>query len=219
LGDEGEQVTTDARAIDRPEVRLGPVPARSLGMLGWLAATAAALATRGERPRVLTTLARHRRLFRWWLPFAGSLLLRSELPRADVELVVLRTACNCRSWYEWAQHVALAERVGLPGPVVAAVPRWAEQDVFTPRQRLLLAATDELHGRRAITDATWAPLAAELREPELIELCMLVGHYEMLAMTLNSLGVEAEPSALASLDAGAAGTAGRLAGALTRARR
>jgi hypothetical protein len=48
---------------------------------------------------------------------------------------------------------------------------------------------------------------------------MLVGHYEMLAMTLNSLGVEAEPSALASLDAGAAGTAGRLAAALTRARR
>jgi hypothetical protein len=26
----------------------------------------------------------------------------------------------------------------------------------------------------------------------LIELCMLIGHYEMLAMTLNSLGVEPE---------------------------
>ena len=63
------------------------------------------------------------------------------------------------------------------------------------------------------------PLAAELREPELIELCLLVGHYEMLAMTLNSLGVEAEPGALASLDADTAGTAGRLAAALTRARR
>jgi alkylhydroperoxidase family enzyme len=186
-------------------------------MLARVVATVAARATGGERPRVLTTLARHRRLFRWWLPFAGGLLLRSELPRADVELVVLRTACNCRSWYEWAQHVALAERAGLPGPVVAAVPSWADHDLFTPRQRLLLLATDELHARRTITDATWAPLAAELREPELIELCMLVGHYEMLAMTLNSLGVEAEPAVLAGLDTGPAGTAGRLAAALTRA--
>jgi alkylhydroperoxidase family enzyme len=188
-------------------------------VLARLVAAVAARATGGERPRVLTTLARHRRLFRWWLPFAGVLLLRSQLPRADVELVVLRTACNCRSWYEWTHHVALAELAGLPGPVVAAVPSWADHDRFTPRQRLLLLATDELHARRTITDSTWARLAAELREPELIELCMLVGQYEMLAMTLNSLGVEAEPGALARLDAATAGTAGRLAAALTRARR
>jgi alkylhydroperoxidase family enzyme len=214
------QVITDTQGnAARSRVRLGPAPARSLGLLARLAVAVAARATGGEPPRVLTTLARHRRLFRWWLPFAGTLLLRSELPRADVELVVLRTACNCRSRYEWAQHVALAERAGLPGPVVAAVPSWADHDRFTARQRLLLLATDELHARQAITDPTWARLTAELREPELIELCMLVGHYEMLAMTLNSLGVEAEPGALARLDAGTAGIAGRLAAELTRARR
>jgi hypothetical protein len=55
-----------------------------------------------------------------------------------------------------------------------------------------------------ITDATWAMLAADLRETELIELCFLVGHYEMLAMTLNSLGVRPEPSALRILDGQAA---------------
>jgi alkylhydroperoxidase family enzyme len=33
---------------------------------------------------------------------------------------------------------------------------------------------------------------AHLSETELIELCMLVGHYEMLAMTINSLGIEPE---------------------------
>jgi hypothetical protein len=41
--------------------------------------------------------------------------------------------------------------------------------------------------------------AAGGSERQLIELCRLVGHYEMLAMTLNSLGVEPEPSALARL--------------------
>jgi 4-carboxymuconolactone decarboxylase len=205
--------------VGRPESRVAPVPLRALGPVARLVATAAARATRGESPRVLTTLARHRRLFRWWLPFAGMLLLRSELPRADVELVVLRTACNCRSWYEWAQHVPLAARAGLERAAIEAVPTWADHDLWTARQCLLLLATDELHARRMITDSTWAMLAAQLGDHELIELCMLVGHYEMLAMTLNSLDVEAEPSALAALDAGTARTAGRLHTALTRARR
>lgn len=203
----------------RPGVRVAPVPTRALGSVAWLVSSVAALVTRGERPRVLTTLARHRRLFRWWLPFAGVLLLRSELPRVDVELVVLRTACNCRSRYEWAQHVTLAARAGLAPEAVRAIPRWAGHDGWTARQRLLLAATDELHERRMITDVTWAALATELRDRELIELCMLVGHYEMLAMTLNSLGVEPEPSALAALDAAAAGTAERLDADLAGSRR
>ena len=137
----------------RPGVRVAPVPTRALGSVAWLVSSVAALVTRGERPRVLTTLARHRRLFRWWLPFAGVLLLRSELPRVDVELVVLRTACNCRSRYEWAQHVTLAARAGLAPEAVRAIPRWAGHDGWTARQRLLLAATDELHERRMVTDA------------------------------------------------------------------
>ena len=43
-----------------------------------------------------------------------------------------------------------------------------------------------------IGDELWAQLARQLDEVRLIELCMLIGHYEMLAMTLNSLGVEPE---------------------------
>jgi hypothetical protein len=34
-----------------------------------------------------------------------------------------------------------------------------------------------------------------------MELCFLVGHYEMVAMTLNSLGVEPEPTTLDRLGA------------------
>jgi hypothetical protein len=36
----------------------------------------------------------------------------------------------------------------------------------------------------------WLPL---LRDDELIELCMLAGHYEMLAMTLNTLRIAPDP--------------------------
>ncbi|MGB2710706.1 MAG: carboxymuconolactone decarboxylase family protein, partial [Conexibacter sp.] len=65
---------------------------------------------------------------------------------------------------------------------------------WTARRALLLRAADELHADGRIGDELWAGLVQELDERRLIELCMLVGHYEMLAMTLLSLGVE--PDAL-----------------------
>jgi len=49
-----------------------------------------------------------------------------------------------------------------------------------------------LHTDRKISDATWQALARDLSHTQLIELCMLAGHYEMLAMTLRSLGVQAD---------------------------
>ena len=71
--------------------------------------------------------------------------------------------------------------------------RWGpEADGWSERQALFLRAADELHADGRIGDELWARLARQLDQVRLIELCMLVGHYEMLAMTLNSLGVEPE---------------------------
>jgi len=195
-------------------VRIPPAPLKELGPLAQVAAWVIGRATVGEPLHVFTTLGRHRRLFRSWLPFAGTMLLGTRLPRADVELVVLRTACNCCARYEWAQHAPLARKAGLSAAVINAVPAWQQREALTARQRLLLTATDELHLHKVVTGATWAELTATFDEREVIELCMLVGHYEMLAMTLNSLGVQPEPSAEAALDESTRQTADGLQAAL-----
>ena len=193
-----------------PAVRVTPAPRRSLGPLARLAAGVTARATRGEAPRVFTTLGRHPRLFRTWLRFSATLLLRGDLPAADRELVILRTAWRCGSWYEWAQHGALAPRGGLSAHDLERVVEGPMAAGWGPRQRLLIEAADELHDHRVITDHTWESLVTELTERQLIELCLLVGHYEMLAMTLNSLGVEPESTTLAQLSGQAAKAAERL---------
>lgn len=197
------------------EVRIPPLSPRELGplarLVSWAAAKSGGSPTR-EHPRVFTTLGRDRRLMRTWLPFAGSLLFRSRLRRADVELVVLRTACNCSSPYEWVQHVPLAQRAGVPRAAIAAIAAWREHDdAFGSHQLALLRATDELHEARVVSAETWRRLSSEATELQLIELCMLVGQYEMTAMTLNSLGVEPEPDVLLALDDEAAEVARRLA--------
>lgn len=186
--------------------------------LGTFIAAAAGRVTHTEPLRIFTTLSRHRRLFRSWLPLACVLLLRGDLPRADRELLVLRTAWNCGCWYEWVQHAGMATSHGLAPQLIDAIPGWSACAWWSPRQRHLLRAADELHDLRVITDDTWAGLAGELRDTELIELCFLVGHYEMLAMTLNSLDVQPEPGALRAITGSRAQVAGVLRAVLRSAR-
>jgi alkylhydroperoxidase family enzyme len=215
-------MTADRLAADplrQPSVRVPPTARGLLGRAAQSLAQATAQRVGMELPHVFPTIARHPRLFRWWLPFASTLLFRVDLPRAEVELVVLRTAWNCSSWYEWAQHVGLAQRAGLSvGDVLLVQEGWRAEG-WTPRRQLLLRAVDELHIHRVVSDETWDALAEQLTEREQIELCFLVGHYEMLAMVLNSLGVEAEQSALDRLDRQALTATHELRGQLAKRRR
>jgi alkylhydroperoxidase family enzyme len=149
----------------------------------------------GRDMNIFATLARHPRLLKRWAAFGGVLLYRGELPARERELLILRTAWNCGADYEWGQHVRIGLDAGLTADEVAAVtgdgaaesPGWSEADAA------LLRAADELHADAHIGDGTWALLAGRWSEAQLIELCMVVGQYHLVAFTLNSLGVQREP--------------------------
>jgi alkylhydroperoxidase family enzyme len=182
------EATAAARGANGP--RITPGSTRELGRVNTAITKGIGAAVGGAPPHVFTTLARHRRLFRRWLPFAGALMPGGVLPREESELLILRVAHNCGSEYELFQHERLAEEAGLSREEVERAGLGPAAEGWTDRQRLLLRAADELHDKRTIPRDLWDELAAILDEVELIELCMLVGHYEMLAMTLNALAVE-----------------------------
>jgi alkylhydroperoxidase family enzyme len=174
-----------------PAPRVAPGGRREIGPINSvIAAIARRVARTRNAPRVFTTLARHRRLFRAWLRFAGRLMPGGKLPRSDTELVILRVSVNCGSDYEWDHHVALGRRAGLRDEQIARVGDGPDADVWSERERALLRATDELARDHVIGEPTWTALRAHYDERQLIELCLLAGHYEMLAGALNSLGVQ-----------------------------
>lgn len=182
--------------MSAPAPRITPGDSAQIGLVNAAITRVLGRATGGSPPNVFTTLARHRALFRRWLRFAGTLMPGGILPRADSELVILRVAHNCGSEYEWGHHERLGALAGLDADQIARVREGPAASGWTGREALLLRAADELHSpARAISDELWRELAAELDERELIELCMLAGHYEMLAMTLNSLRVQPDPPA------------------------
>ena len=142
----------------------------------------------GSEANIFTTLVRAPGLTRRWLPFGGR-LLAGKLPADHRELLILRTAWNCQAEYEWAQHVPIAKAAGISAETVARIPDGpgAGWEGF---ELTLLQAADELHHDWCIGEQTWEQLAREYDEEQLIEVPMLVGHYHMVAMTLNSLGIE-----------------------------
>jgi alkylhydroperoxidase family enzyme len=141
-------------------------------------------------PNIFTTLGQHPRLFRAWLHYSAHLMPFGQLPRRDTELVILRVAWQCRSAYEWHQHVPIALRVGLTADEVAGVADRTSADGFTERQRTLLAVSDELLARRMLSDSTWSDVQATLGNREAIELCLLIGNYQGLASTIGGLGIQ-----------------------------
>ena len=146
----------------------------------------------GPTTNIFTTLVRHPGLFRRWLPFGGK-LLSGKLPARERELLILRTAWRCGSEYEWGQHVLMAKAAGVDAEEIERVKEDPDAAGWDPFDATLLRAADELHDASCIGDEVWSALAQRYDERQLIEVTMLVGHYHLVAFTLNSLGVEREP--------------------------
>lgn len=170
--------------------RIAPGTRAELGLLNWVLIQAGGRLARTGAPNVMTTLGRHRGLFRRWVFFAGGLMPGGKLPRQDTELVILRVAHLCASAYELDHHERIGARVGLSTEQIERASAGATADGWSPRHAAILQATDELHADQCIAEVTWTRLRVHLDERELIELCLLAGHYTMLAGALNSLGVQ-----------------------------
>lgn len=183
--------------------RIAPGGRDELGRVTWVLLTVASRRLGGPVPNIMLVLGRHRKLFKPWLWFASRLMPNGSLPAEDSELMILRVGARCGSEYERAHHTALGRKAGLGADVIAwtaaplgsSEPAPAGNGIDPARAALLVAATDELIDDHVISDHTWDGLSRLYAEHELIELCMLVGHYAMLAGTLNSVGIQLEPDA------------------------
>lgn len=176
----------DASLI-RPRIPLGG--RRELGLFGWLFCKLAARIWGVPQIHLFTTLGQHKRLFWSWAPFGGVLMRRGRLPQSDTELVILRVGHLRGCEYELQQHRRLAARRGIVADTQAKIFAGPPLDGLSERQRALMVGIDELIGTRTMTPASWQSLVGHLDRRQLIEFVTLVGQYDALAMTLNTLQV------------------------------
>jgi 4-carboxymuconolactone decarboxylase len=148
--------------------------------------------TAAEVLGVWSTCANAPALCKAWLEFTDYLLRESTLPIRDRELLILRIGYLNQGAYEWAAHRGLALSVGISEQelkditIGSAAAGWNEWD------STLLRAAEELHEVALVSDETWVQLEGRYDKRQMMEVVFTVGQYNMVAMYLNSLGVQFE---------------------------
>jgi alkylhydroperoxidase family enzyme len=150
-----------------------------------------AFRTRGPAPNVLATMLHHPALAGSFNRFGNVLLQQPVIGHRARELMLLRVAWRTRARYEWVHHVRLVSQYGLDATDVAAVAEGTSPS-WTPLERDLVAATDQLLDCYRIDDETWSRLSEHLDEKQLVELPFIVGAYTCLAMAFNSWDLQVE---------------------------
>lgn len=145
----------------------------------------------GDSPmNIFATLAHHPKLLKRWLVFGNHVLAKSSLPARERELVILRTGWNCRSQYEFGQHTMIGSRDGLGAGEIAALCGAVDDHPWSPSDRALIVAADDLHADQCIGDDAWAALTEHWDDQQVLDVIFAVGQYTLVSMALNSLGVQ-----------------------------
>jgi 4-carboxymuconolactone decarboxylase len=138
---------------------------------------------------VLATMVRHPDLTCAYLRFNAYLLIDSTLSARVREVALLRVVHRRDCEYLWSHHVPIAQRAGLTAAEIDAI-RYDE--VTNDLDRVAIRAVDELDEHSTISDTTWAELGRHFDDRQRMDLVFTVGGYCLLAMAVNTFGIEDE---------------------------
>ncbi|WP_077087306.1 carboxymuconolactone decarboxylase family protein [Mycobacterium rhizamassiliense] len=175
-------------------LRLTPLPADE-----WDDRTRAALASLipAERANpvgagnILATLVRHPELTRVYLPFNAYLLRGSSLSPRIREVALLRVVLRRDCEYLWSHHLPIAHREGLTDQDIDAI---RDGKLADETDQAVLLATDDLVDRGTISTPVWDELGRHFDDSQRMDLVFTIGGYALLAMAVNTFGIEEEKS-------------------------
>src|ERR671919_2919267 len=129
-----------------------------------------------------------------WFDLNQAVRYGTEIDGQCRELAVIRVAIlNNVEYVTRAHGPAYALKEGLTPAQVEALADWAASNLFTDKQRTLLAYVDAVTRNIDVPDAVFADVRRYFTERQMVELTMLIGAYNMLTRFLHALKVDPEP--------------------------
>ncbi len=150
----------------------------------------AKIETSGKPFNVYKTMANAPDLFKRWTVFATHIMFKNSLSVRDREFLILRIGWLTQSGYEFSQHVRIAYDNGFTEDEIERIKTGAGAGGWDEKEEALLRAAEELHGDAFISDGTWATLNKHYDTENIADIIFTVGNYNLLAMALNSFGVQ-----------------------------
>ncbi len=143
-----------------------------------------------DKNPVLRTFAHHPALANAFSPLNVHLLSANTLPVKQRQIAIMRTAWITGAVYMWSSHLGTSMSVGLSPEMYAPIQRGAQDPYFTPFERIVVLATEELVRDRFIGDANWQALMAEWDNRQMLDFMFTVGCYAMVAGAMKSTGAQ-----------------------------
>jgi 4-carboxymuconolactone decarboxylase len=151
------------------------------------------LRARGTRPLNLHRVYGNApKLARPSLAMAQALRHDAIVSRADKELIILRATQLARGDYPFGQHRRLAISCGITVEQIESLARWRESNLFSDRQRAVLAFADGMASQEGVDDATFEAMKAFFSAQEIVELTMNAAFYTANSLISRTLRITAE---------------------------
>ncbi|NQW24078.1 MAG: carboxymuconolactone decarboxylase family protein [SAR202 cluster bacterium] len=112
------------------------------------------------------------------------------IPEALKETVIITTAKEMQSQYEFSAHARLARAAGVSDETIKAIATGTAPAGLSGDELLLVGYVKELLQKHKVSDATYKALVERFGEQDTLHLAVLVGHYMLVAQVLATLDVE-----------------------------
>lgn len=121
-----------------------------------------------------------------WQQVGERLRYRNSLPPRLSEMAILITARHWDCQFEWCAHEPHAVKGGLPAAVIEAVRRGERPAFDDSDTEAVYDYCRELHEKHFVSADKYQRVLDRFGVVGVVELTALIGHYAMIAMTLNA---------------------------------
>lgn len=126
----------------------------------------------------------------YFLFFITLYKLPGDIKAQEKEQIICRAAWRLGCIYEYSNHRYFLEKKLTPSQLAALTD--PEFKGCTERQKTLFSAVDEIIENKFLSEEKINELRTFYTEDQIVQFLMLVGHYVMVAIVVNSSGAEVE---------------------------
>ena len=122
-----------------------------------------------------------------------------DIPEALKELVIITTAREIQSQYEFSAHARLAREAKVSEETIQAVAKGTAPQGLTGDEEILVRYTQELLRNHKISDATFNAVRDRFGVQNTVNVTGLIGHYLLVGQILAAFDVELAPGMTAEI--------------------
>jgi 4-carboxymuconolactone decarboxylase len=116
-----------------------------------------------------------------------------DVPEALKETVIIASAKEMESQYEFSAHARLAREAGVSEETIKAIANGSAPAGLSGDEALLVGFVHDLLRNHKVSDATFSAMTARFGERDTLHFTVLVGHYLLVAQVLTAFDVELGP--------------------------